>query len=81
MSFEQLKNLIFYACNINGFGFRYLKNIETISIYQCPIIYEYVKCLQNFTHLKKINIYRCDYMIQEVKDELISVFGDKFNTD
>ena len=77
---SKVKDLQLYACKINGDGLKYLVNCDIISIYESPITDENLVHLYNLP-LKKINIYRCNLITNGKKDELSSVFGNKFQTD
>jgi Leucine-rich repeat (LRR) protein len=79
--FKNIKSLSIYSGNIDGSGLKYLSNIEVLSIYENPLVDEYLTDLFKFNKIRQINIYRCRTVSGNKKKELKERFGDKLNTD
>ena len=80
-SLSNIKNISLYGCSITGYGLKYLNNAKIISIYESPIIDNELDNLYKLNNLIQINIFRCRGISLKKKNELISVFGNKLNTD
>lgn len=81
VSLSNLLNISIYGCKINGNGLQYLTRCKIISIYESPIVDDQLDYLYTLKDLIKVNIYRCNLITRNKKNELKSVFGNKFNTD
>ena len=78
---KNISDISFYGCNIDGSGFKYLENLQVLSIYESPIKDEYLDLLLELKNLKKVNIYRCSLLSKNKKDQFKKILGNKFETD
>jgi hypothetical protein len=85
---KYIKKLYIINClMIQGAGLKYLLNIEELSIYENPIIDNFIDDIIMLKNIKKLSICNRDYYMMgepyvisnDRKNQLKQIFGDKFN--
>jgi hypothetical protein len=85
---KYIKKLYIINCPlIQGDGFKYLVNIEVLSICEIPIIDHFIDDIIMLKNIKKLSICNRDYYMMgepyvisnDRKNQLKQIFGDKFN--
>jgi hypothetical protein len=74
---KYINKIIFYGCNINGSGISFLSKVKEITIYQSPIIDEFLDNFVQLKNLEKINIFRCYQISDKKKNELRGQINSK----
>lgn len=78
---KNVYNISLYGCNINGYGFNFLENVKSLTIYDSLIKDEYIDDLLKLENLDELYFYRCFSISYSKKLKLKKILGNKFKNE